>query len=136
MLFVLALAYGLWARSFELTTMTDPVGPRAFPYLIAVLTGLVGLYLIVDPDRAGERWPKGAVWVRIIGTLVTLVGYAYLLVPLGFIVATTLVVFIMAVVFRGPIIRSGLSALLFSLVTYALFAYALGLSLPAGWLFG
>lgn len=134
-LLVLSIGYGLRARTFELTTMTDPVGPRAFPYIIAILTAVLSLYLIVAPDAEGESWPSAAAWLRAAAALAVLVGYAYLLVPIGFVAATTLAVFAMAMLFRGPVLSSALSAVAFSLATYILFVYALGLALPTGWLF-
>jgi putative tricarboxylic transport membrane protein len=134
-LLILAVGYGLQAQRFEATAMGDPLGPRAFPVVLAVLTGAISLYLVARPDAEGEAWPSRGLWGRIGLVLLSFVAYAYLLVPLGFIVATILEVTALSLLFRGPPLWSVVGAVAFSFATYALFVYALGLPLPAGWLF-
>ncbi len=134
LLLIFASWYGLTARSFNVNFIADPVGPKAFPFILAVFMGLSSLYLIFKPDE-GPTWPPFSVWLRIILVVISFVAYAYMLVPLGFILATTLELASLSLIFRGPPLRSLMAALLFSLVMYALFAFGLELGLPTGRIF-
>src|SRR5699024_8274508 len=87
LLFVLAVGYGLQAGAFETMITTDPLGPAAFPRLLAVVLGLASIYLIVRPDP-GAQWPRGLALLHLLLTVVVLVIYAFVMVPVGFIPAT------------------------------------------------
>ena len=83
-----ALALWIWwkAGTFRIA-FGDPVGPSAFPRLVALPMGLCALALLIAPD-AEPRWPRGAALARQGAALAALAAYPALLVPLGFPIAT------------------------------------------------
>jgi len=124
----LAVWYGWMADNFE-EGFGDPVGPSAFPKLLAVPMGLFALYLIVRPDPE-PRWPTGRPLLRQIGMMAALVGYPLILEPLGFPLATALGVIAMALLLGGPRQGAAISAVAFSLGLFVMFDQVLGLHLP------
>lgn len=47
---VVALGYILSASSIQTSFMSDPVGPRIFPYMIAGVVILCSLVMVLKPD--------------------------------------------------------------------------------------
>jgi len=64
------------------------------------------------------------------------VAYAYLVVPLGFILTTTLEMTLLSLLFGARWWQGLLGALAFTLAVYFLFTEALGVTLPVGRVFG
>lgn len=58
--------------------------------------------------------------------------YAQLIVPLGFLVSTTLVMIALSLVFGGPPLKAILSCTVFSIAIFYLFSNVLKLGLPTG----
>lgn len=133
-LFLFAIWYGYQATHFKVTFMADPVGPKVFPIILALLMGLLSIYLIIKPDPS-PQWPATETWLRIGLITLTFIAYAYLLVPVGFVLATTFEMSALALIFRGPVVKTILASLLFSLLLYGLFDVVLDLSLPTGQIF-
>ncbi len=134
-LLVLALAFGLHARTFKTTFITDPLGPQSWPVMLAVLLGLLSLYLIARPDPKPD-WPPRVVLGRQVLMVATLVGYAVVLEVLGFLLATVLVVWVLALLLGSGWWKGALTGMASSVVLYLLFNSALGLPLPVGAIFG
>ncbi|GHD53274.1 membrane protein [Thalassobaculum fulvum] len=124
----LAIWYGWTANNFE-EGFGDPVGPSAFPKLLAVPMGLFALYLVIRPD-ADPDWPRGNPLIRQGVMLAALVVYPLILEPLGFPLATALAIFIMAVLLRGTRRAAGVAAVAISLGLFVTFDQILGLHLP------
>ncbi len=135
LLWGLALWYGLEAVRLKVGFVTDPVGPKAFPLLLAGLLALTSTYLLWRPDPE-PAWPQAPVWLNAGLALGSLVGYAYLLVPLGFVLATTLEVGFLGLLFGGRARASFPAAFALALGLYALFVWGLGIPLPLGRVFG
>lgn len=133
-LLLFAIWYGYQTTRFKVTFMVDPVGPKAFPVILAALMALLSLYLIFKPDPS-PIWPTSDTWLRIGLITLTFIAYAYLLVPIGFVLATTLEMTALALIFQGPLLKTVIGSLLFSLMLYGLFAVVLELSLPTGLVF-
>ncbi len=134
-LLVLAVAVAFEARGFRVEFLTDPVGPRAFPWLAALLLGTAGVALLARPAAAAVVWPRVGGWRRLTLATVSFLAYAALLAPLGFVLATTLEVTLLSRAFGGRPWRSVLAAAAFSATLYLAFVYGLALSLPTGTLF-
>lgn len=135
LILLLALGYGLEASRMQVGFLSDPLGPRPFPYIIALLVGLSALWLLFKPDPE-PTWPPPRFWPVLGLVLLSLVAYAYLVVPLGFVLTTTLEMTLLSVLF-GARWWQGLSgALAFTLVVYFLFTEGLGVTLPMGRIFG
>ncbi|MDZ7799746.1 MAG: tripartite tricarboxylate transporter TctB family protein [Trueperaceae bacterium] len=130
----IAVAFMALAFTFRAGRFSDPLGARFVPIAIGVLVIAACVALLVKP-RTTTTWPEAPTWARLALCLVAFVAYGYMLVPLGFIVATTLAFALFALLFRGPPLRSVVAAVLFSVAAYALFSMALDLYLPTGRLF-
>jgi len=87
---ILALAGWYWwvADGFR-ESFGDPVGPSAFPQMVAVPTAAFALFLIVRPDPDPKWLHFPGVW-RQVATLATLLIYPLLIEPAGFPAATFL----------------------------------------------
>ncbi len=157
---VAAAAIALEATTFDVAFPTDPLGPKAFPMVAAVLLAMGGLALVrsaradrvkaaraeadgaeagvgrgiagADGGETGADGPEPGAARRIALGTVSFVVYAFLLAPLGFVLATTLEFAVLARLFGGPTARGAAAGLVFALLLYALFVYGLGLPLPLG----
>jgi|FLYL01.1.fsa_nt_gi putative tricarboxylic transport membrane protein len=134
LLLILALWFGWQAWGFRATFFTDPLGARAFPLSIAFLLVPLAAYLFFRPEPAAE-WPERRTWPALVASLVTFVAYAYLLTPLGFILANTLVFVVFGKLFAAKLWQGAVVGLAFSAVLYALFVWGLELYLPIGRIF-
>ena len=126
----LAIAYGYVARSFS-PLYSDPLGPSFFPELISVPLGLLGLYLVVRPDPEPD-WVLGRPMVRQIATCAVLLAYVYTMVPLGFVVSTTICGAIMATLLGAKPRQSVTTGLCMGVGFYLLFDTLLQLPMPKG----
>lgn len=135
LLLALAVAVALEARTFRVAFLTDPLGPRALPLLVAVMLAGCALVLLRKPGP-DPRWPGRAGLVRAVGGAAVFALYGLLLEALGFGVATTGAVAGLGVLFGGAPLRSLLSGVAVSTALWILFVLALGIPLPLGTLLG
>ncbi len=131
---VAAALIAMEARTFTVRFLTDPIGPKALPLLVAVIFALAGGCLLARPQPE-PSWPSRATWLRGGMAVSSLVIYAFILPFLGFYVSTTLAVTALALLFKGPPVKSAAAAMLYSGALYVLFVYMFGLPLPMGSLF-
>ena len=82
-------AWFWWAAGALDHGFGDPVGPTAFPRLVAVPTGLCALVILLRPDP-DEAWWHGRQSLMQMGALVVLCLYPLAIEPLGFVVSTAL----------------------------------------------
>ena len=131
LLLLLSVGYGLKATRLQADFLADPLGPRAFPLLLAVSLGVFSLYLIVRPDP-DPAWPPAHVLGGQLGMLLSFVVYSYALAPLGFLLATTLEMAWLSRLF-GAGWRTGLlGGLGLAAALYVIFVFGLGIPLPLG----
>ncbi len=146
---VMAVAIGLESLSFIPSFQTDPLGPKAFPLVSALLLAAGASWTVfrparppapaeaqTQPDEAealsdGSEALPGAVWLAA-GSFV---AYALLLEPLGFFTATLAEFVALSLLFGGHALRSALTGAVFVGALYLLFVQGLGLALPIGSLF-
>ena len=86
---VLALAFFASASQLEQPFFADPLGPKAFPMVVAGVAMVAAILMIIKPD-AEPNWPAFAVLGRIAIATLILVIYAYGLKPPGFLLPTAL----------------------------------------------
>ena len=133
---VAAVAVALTARGFTVGFITDPVGPRALPWLAAALLGIGGIGMLIDRSRP-VAWPTRPMLWKLLLAVLSLLGFALLTEPLGFTVATTALAASFGVLFGarwGPALAVGV---IVALALFGFFAWGLGVPLPAGrWLGG
>lgn len=132
---VIALGYILSARGIQTSFISDPVGPRVFPYMIAAIMILCSLIMILRPDPEAE-WPAGPMVVQLGIALAVLIGYAYAIAPLGFIIPTAIASGVLSWQIGGRPVRSVITGIGLGIGLFLLFRVILGLGLrglPAGW---
>ncbi|PWR01124.1 tripartite tricarboxylate transporter TctB family protein [Meridianimarinicoccus roseus] len=128
---LLALGFAISAFAIEESFLSDAVGPKAFPLIIAAVLALSSAVIALRPDPE-PHWPDFGRIAEIAAAVVVMVLYAQLLPELGFVIATAL-----AAAFLGWRLGSGpLGALMTGIGTsvgiYVIFHLVLGLSLARG----
>jgi putative tricarboxylic transport membrane protein len=128
-LLALFMIVGAW--QIETGLMLDPLGPRSFPIIIAVVLAIAALYVLVRPDPEPD-WPARSRVLEIALALVVMIAYALLLQPLGFIIASALAVFVLSWRLGGRPLGSVAVGIGVAVLIYVVFHLILGLSLPRG----
>jgi len=131
LLLITGLAVAAEASTFDVSFPTDPVGPKALPYLSALVFVLAGALLAARPGPRAPGPPR-AVLARMGGALAAFGVYAAALAPLGFVVATTGTVTTLSLLFGGPWRKALAAAFALSVVLWYLFVWLLALPLPLG----
>jgi putative tricarboxylic transport membrane protein len=133
---VVALGYILSAFQIQTSFMADPVGAKTFPIAVALVAILCSIIMILRPDEEPD-WPEVRTLLSLALAVVVMVGYAYALKPLGFLIPTALAAGILSwqiserpgfALFTGIGLSGGL---------YIIFKFIFGLSLqavPKAWL--
>ena len=134
-LLVLAALYGFGALRLEAGFGSGVLTPKDFPLLLAAALALFALGIIFRPDPDAELL-KGRSWLNLVIVSLSFVAYAYLIVPIGFIAATTLETGFVSQRFGAKLWQAAVTGLAVSLVLYVIFVYGLGISLPIGRVFG
>ncbi|MDT8345094.1 MAG: tripartite tricarboxylate transporter TctB family protein [Thermohalobaculum sp.] len=125
-------AFFIWgATQIELSFISDPVGPRTFPIIIAALLGLASLVILLRPD-AEPDWPKAGRLLEIAGAVAVMVAYALLLPKVGFLIATAAASGILTWRLGTRPLQAVVAGVLTSLGIYTVFHLILGLSLAKG----
>ena len=127
---IVALAYFVSATGLEQPFFADPLGPKAFPMLVAVIAMLAGLFLILKPGQA-PAWPAWHSLYRLAFALLTLIIYALCLTPLGFLLPTALAATALSYQITPQFRRSLMVGPALSLGLFLIFKFGLGLSLFA-----
>jgi putative tricarboxylic transport membrane protein len=109
----------------------EPVGPRAFPLLLAGIIGLCGLWLVYKGGHAVEANPPGANG-RIALMMAFTVAYAFLFQWLGFVIATSLMTVFVGRLFGGGWVKCAIGGVVMSLFFFVLFDKVLDVVLPGG----
>ncbi len=108
----------------------EPVGPRAFPVLLACLMALCCLVIILKPDQ-DIHWPAKGLLGKGLYLVLVLLAYAQFFEVLGFPVATILMVWAVGMLFGGRWWSALITAVAIGLGGYLLFDRVLEVSLPA-----
>jgi putative tricarboxylic transport membrane protein len=129
-LIAVGLAIGLVATGFDVAFLTDPVGPKALPWLAAAALVLAGIHQARHPDDT--RWPTRGTLVRMGFGSAALLVYGLVLPWLGFLLSTTVVVAALSHLFGAPPRRSVPAALTLTVGLWVVFVRVLALPLPIG----
>ncbi|HUX14209.1 MAG TPA: tripartite tricarboxylate transporter TctB family protein [Spirochaetia bacterium] len=142
----LALAGIVYAASFSIKKLVvSRIGAAFVPQLAAYLLAGLSIVLIIQGlllkpaagaddfrETASRRETRFALW----STIILLTIYGALLEPVGFLITTTLYLFIQFIVLAGNkkknFVLLGLISVATSVAIYALFVYGFDLMLPAG----
>jgi len=127
----LAIFYAWQATIIQESFLTDAVGPRMFPYIIAAIMGLSSVYFLLKPDPE-PHWPSAGRLAEIgLATLVML-AYAQALPVVGFVIATAVAATYLTWRLGSRPLESGVIGIATSLGIYVIFRLVLGLSLAEG----
>lgn len=111
----------------------NPAGPSLLPRILScALIGLGALLALRPPPHTnlGPIWGGG--W-RLAAAVGLLFAYAFVLTPLGYLLATTLVLFLLLLIYNPQRhVLNAFVAVSFSVLTYGLFHKLLGVYVPKG----
>lgn len=127
---LVALAYIASALQIQTSFLSDPLGPKAFPIGVGIVAILCAVVMIVRPDEEPDwpvLWSCGTLAIAV----VVLVGYAYALKPLGFLIPTAIVAAILSYQITPNAKNSAIAGVGLSVGLFILFRFVLGLSLFA-----
>ena len=132
LLLTLAVAYGWGAFNFpEAFAGPESVGPATFPKILAFLIGFCSVYMIVKPDTVEEGLKTKAL-PELLLVLAVLVLYVFIMEPLGFILATSLMVAVLCWRMGVKPFHAAITGLCSSTLVFLLFHFGLALPLPIG----
>lgn len=128
-----AVAAGMaWAaKDYAAPISYEPVGPRAFPLLLAALMGLAGLWLIVRPTFK-DNWLRQTPLRALAFAIGAVFAYALLFQTLGFTLATVLMTVPVGMAFGGSWKQSLAGGVGLGLVLFLSFDKLLDVVLPTG----
>lgn len=128
---VLAAFYIWQATRIQESFISDPVGPKGFPFIIGGLLALASCAVILRPD-APPNWPRPARLLEILAAVVVLILYAQLLPQIGFVIATAVAAGYFSWRLGAPVLHAVLAGIAIALGIYVVFHLLLGLTLAKG----
>lgn len=130
---VLVAALGMaWATTqIEESFIQDPLGPKAFPMLIAVLMAASAVVMFLKPD-ADPHWPGLYKFLELVATTGVLIAYAQLLPIVGFVLATTCASAFLTWRLGGTARQSAMGGVSTAVGIFLLFQYVLGVNMAKG----
>jgi putative tricarboxylic transport membrane protein len=130
---VLGVIVLLSASRLPRAMMGDPAGPAVLPLMVA--WGLIGCGMLLAVRRPRDT-TVGPIWaggVRLAAVVALLFLYALTLTPLGYLVATTVMLFLVLLIYNPRRhVLNGVVAVGFAALTYGLFHLLLGVYVPPG----
>lgn len=128
---LLSIFYVWVATGIDLPFLADPVGPRAFPYIIGGLLFVGGIYPIIRPDEE-PVWPVKRAWLEIAFAVAIMVAYAMVLRELGFVASTALASGLLSWRLGATPVKAAIAGISIAVGIYVCFHLILGLSLARG----
>ncbi|KAA2316285.1 tripartite tricarboxylate transporter TctB family protein [Pseudooceanicola sediminis] len=128
---LIAIGFAFAAMAIEESFLSDAVGPKAFPLIIAAVLGLSSVAIALRPDDSPE-WPSLGRLTEILAAAVVMILYAEMLPVIGFVIATVVAAAYLTWRLGSGLIGSVLTGLGTSIGIYVIFHLVLGLSLARG----
>jgi len=129
-LLILLAALVFWsAQSLVIPFAADPLGPKGFPSAVALILAFCGALLLAGRGTP-FAWPERRAAPALL--IVAMVGYALLLEPLGFLLATAALAAGVALLFNARPWLALVTGAVTSVALWALFDKLLDLPLPQG----
>ena len=126
-----SVAMGWLALAFKVEFSYEPVGPKAWPIVLAVLMSVSAIYLFIRPGDEPD-WPPARTLGRIALLALSLLLYAIYFQDLGFPIATALMTVAVGRLFGGSWKACAASGLLMGVGLYFFFDRLLDVVLPLG----
>ena len=130
----IAVWYGYTAQFYTMD-FADPLGPSAFPQVLAVPFGLLAVYLMLRPDPDPE-WVLGGRLVKQAGIIALLIVYSQVLGIFGFVLSTAVLAALLSLSLGARPIPAILSGAASGVGFFFMFDRLFELPLPTGTLFG
>ena len=130
-LILAGIASGLEATTFDVAFLTDPVGPKALPLLVATVLVLSGVQTAARP-KTDVQWPGPTSCVRSAASVAAFLVYALALPWIGFVLSTALVLAALSGLFGAGLRTAVPAAAIVAAGLWLLFVQLLGLPLPIG----
>lgn len=127
---LVALGYLFSATQIQTSFLSDPMGPRIFPYLIGGFTLVCALFMVARPD-ANAVWPGLGTLLQLAIALAVLLGYASAVRPLGFLIPTAIAAGVLSWQINPRPLTAALTGVGLSVGLFVLFKMVLGLGLHA-----
>ena len=122
----------MWATGLiEESFIQDPLGPKAFPLVIAGIMGLSGLVMMFKPD-AEPHWPGMVKLAELAATVGVFVAYAEIMPMVGFVLSTAVATAFLVWRLGGTTRQALIGGVVISIGIYAVFQHLLGLNLAKG----
>ena len=136
---LLGAAMAWTSRSYAAEISYEPVGPRAFPLLLAAIFALIGAWLLVTSGSGAAEAATATAsakpqhnLVAVAMCAVAVLVYGALFQPLGFVLATTLMAVPVCKAFGGTLKGGLLGGLGLGFGLFFLFDKVLDVILPTG----
>lgn len=123
-----ALAYAAGAFQIQASFMSDPVGSKTFPLMLAGVATICGLVFVFRPDD-DPAWPGRMTLGNIVIAVLVMVAYAHALKPLGFLMPTAICAAILSFQISPRPLPAAITGFGLSIGLFLIFKYALGLGL-------
>jgi len=133
LLLLSALLYGLSALSIKVPFAYDPLGPKPVPITLAVFLAVLSIILLLRPLK--NKRSQNNISRRIIYLIAIILFYQISWSIFGFLMATTISIYMLSRLFQCSWMQGLLTALLISVICYGLFNFILKIPLPLGTLF-
>ena len=117
----------------QLSFISDVIGTKGFPYIIAFFLFSSSIWLIFFP-KFQAIWPKGKKIIEVFVTAAIFFLYASVLPHLGFVVSTILLTTYISWRMGAAILIAFIYGVIISITIFVLFNYVLGLSLAKNYL--
>ena len=128
---LLSAFYIFMATQIQTSFITDYLGPKFFPILIACLLAIAAIFPIIKPDPDPD-WPGLGRLVEIIFAVAVMVAYTYALPVVGFVLSTAITSGILSWRLGAKPIAAAIAGVSISVGIYVVFHLVLQLSLARG----
>ncbi|MDF0601712.1 tripartite tricarboxylate transporter TctB family protein [Psychromarinibacter sp. C21-152] len=128
---ILAIFFAWQASVIQESFLSDAVGPKVFPYVIAAVMTLASLYFLLKPDPE-PSWPRMGHLAEIGLAAAVMFAYAQVLPELGFVISTAVAAAYLTWRLGSPPLQSVIIGVSTSVGIYVIFRLLLGLSLARG----
>jgi len=128
---LIAAAYAWQAKQIHLSFISDNLGPKAFPWLIAAAIAICSLYILIRPEIS-QGWPIKNKLFKIFIVIFSMIVYAWSLEYIGFVLATTFLSAFLAWQLGATIKSSLIFGCAISIAVFVLFHLVLGLTMAKG----
>lgn len=113
----------------------DPIGPRPYPVMLLTLLAVLVAIIAFRPAKFAEKIDLGLnkpIIKNLVICTIAMTLYAVLFEMLGYIVATTLMAWVVGILFGGKVHKALIASVVMAVSSYYLFNGPLEVSLPAG----